>query len=381
MNKLLYSIGGAVIGTVLLLSAWLIGNDTGEATVSERQQQLADIALAEYEENADVSGGAKYWEYWGKSEEQWCVDFTYYCADQAGLVGPDQPMGSYTAGVGECWQRVKAQGAKLFAAGDDTPQRGDLVFWYAAEHSAGALEPVPPMLHIGIVLSYSTEDGLITIEGNSGGGASSESHIRKNYYADLYGPSWDGAAIFGFARIGIDAADLTAMLKVFEGFSKYPIWDYAQYSVGYGTRCPDDKLNEYRSYGITVAEAEALLEQHVRQAAASVDLYSRSSGLTLLTYQRDALISLTYNIGAGWTSGADYAYLRDLLQDPTADELAVVQAFANICHAGGKVLPGLIERRICEAQLYLSGRYTTSSAQTDYTYTIQGDTVTVLRRS
>ena len=50
----------------------------------------------------------------------------------------------------------------------------------------------------------------------------------------------------------------------------------------------------------------------------------------------------------------------------------------NICHAGGQVLPSLVERRLCEAQLYVIGSY--STAPTDYTYSVIGDTVTVRRR-
>ena len=41
-------------------------------------------------------------------------------------------------------------------------------------------------------------------------------------------------------------------IKDHEGFVEYPMWDYGQYSVGYGSRCPDDKLEEYRENGIYV---------------------------------------------------------------------------------------------------------------------------------
>ena len=33
-----------------------------------------------------------------------------------------------------------------------------------------------------------------------------------------------------------------ALLKEYEGFCKYPIWDYGQWTVGYGTRCPGAKV-------------------------------------------------------------------------------------------------------------------------------------------
>ena len=33
-------------------------------------------------------------------------------------------------------------------------------------------------------------------------------------------------------------------IKQIEGFHAIPYWDYAQWTVGYGTKCPDDKLEE-----------------------------------------------------------------------------------------------------------------------------------------
>ena len=53
------------------------------------------------------------------------------------------------------------------------------------------------------------------------------------------------------------------MIKEDEGFEPYPYWEYAQFTVGYGTRCPDDKLNEDRERGITREEAEALLRKMI----------------------------------------------------------------------------------------------------------------------
>ena len=41
------------------------------------------------------------------------------------------------------------------------------------------------------------------------------------------------------------------LIKNEEGFVSKPYWDYSQYTVGYGTKCPDDKLAYYQEYGIT----------------------------------------------------------------------------------------------------------------------------------
>ena len=55
--------------------------------------------------------------------------------------------------------------------------------------------------------------------------------------------------------------DLIGVLKKMEGFSKKPYWDVSQWTVGYGTRCPDDKLEQYKKDGITKAQATELLEK------------------------------------------------------------------------------------------------------------------------
>ena len=70
--------------------------------------------------------------------------------------------------------------------------------------------------------------------------------------------------------VGVSAEELmttsdeaVAMLKAEEGFSSKPYWDYAQWTVGYGTKCPDDMLAYYKQYGITEAEAESLLRTYL----------------------------------------------------------------------------------------------------------------------
>ena len=67
-----------------------------------------------------------------------------------------------------------------------------------------------------------------------------------------------------FAAVPVFAAsemkvsdDLVRILKMEEGFVRYPQWDYGQYSIGYGTRCPDDMLEYYKENGITVGSRAA----------------------------------------------------------------------------------------------------------------------------
>ena len=52
---------------------------------------------------------------------------------------------------------------------------------------------------------------------------------------------------------------MVEVLKQNEGFARKPYNDYGQYTVGYGTRCPDDMLDYYMQNGITEEAAETLL--------------------------------------------------------------------------------------------------------------------------
>ena len=57
--------------------------------------------------------------------------------------------------------------------------------------------------------------------------------------------------------------DCMTILKKEEGFSEKPYWDYTQYTVGYGTKCPEDMRAYYTANGITEEEAEVLLRNHL----------------------------------------------------------------------------------------------------------------------
>ena len=63
------------------------------------------------------------------------------------------------------------------------------------------------------------------------------------------------------------------MLKKFEGFAKYPYWDYSQYTVGYGTYCPSEDLERYKADGITEEEAEALLREYVVKMEETINAF------------------------------------------------------------------------------------------------------------
>ena len=133
---------------------------------------------------------------------------------------------------------------------------------------------------------------------------------------------------------------LVEILKNEEGFSAKPYWDYGQYTVGYGTRCPDDKLEEYRTNGISKEDAEVLLRNYLAgtESVINTKLIDKY-GLTLTQSQFDALITFTYNCGSAWMYDEDGVLLNAVKNGTTGSEM--IRVFSLWCSAGGQILPGL----------------------------------------
>lgn len=144
-------------------------------------------------------------------------------------------------------------------------------------------------------------------------------------------------------------------IKNVEGFSPQPYYDYNQYTVGYGTKCPSEKYFEYKANGIPKYEAEALLKDHIANIETAIqNKLVGKYNLTLTQNQLDALVSFSFNIGTDWMTYD--SSLRNAILIGSNDN-DIVYAFSLYCTAGGKYLPGLITRRLCEANIYLNGIY------------------------
>lgn len=167
-----------------------------------------------------------------------------------------------------------------------------------------------------------------------------------------------------------------AFIKKFEGFSSKPYYDYGQHTVGYGTKCPTDKYFDYLANGIPVEEAEALLRETLTDIADTlqkklIDPYN----LTFTQHQFDALVSFSFNVGTGWMT-YDSILRNAVLSNAEEDDL--VYAFSLYSTAGGKYLTGLVNRRLCEANIFLNGVYsqTISDAYGYVSYEPNGGTLT-----
>lgn len=142
-----------------------------------------------------------------------------------------------------------------------------------------------------------------------------------------------------------------------EGFSPVCFWDYAQWTIGYGTRCtetdhPENPDNLQKgSHSISESEARS------RFLSALENTYipgvrRKFAGLNMNQNQFDALVSLCYNAGEGKLANSPFMkYLKG--------EITKEQAYNDYCSyvitAGGKVNQGLINRRRLEADLFFSG--------------------------
>ena len=153
----------------------------------------------------------------------------------------------------------------------------------------------------------------------------------------------------------VTSAECIRILKLEEGFSRTPYWDYAQWTVGYGTACPADKLEEYKKNGITEEEAEALLRAHLTKYESEIHKLVDKTGLVLNQNQFDALVMFTYNCGSAWTYQTDGVLYKAVVGCATGNEL--INAFSRWCYAGGSVKTFLLRRRLCEANMYLNGVY------------------------
>ena len=165
-------------------------------------------------------------------------------------------------------------------------------------------------------------------------------------------------------------------IKAVEGFSPQPYYDYNQYTVGYGTKCPTEKYFEYTANGIPKKEAEVLLRKELAEIEDTLNQkFIDKYNLSFTQHQFDALVSFSYNIGTGWIT-YDSTLRNAILTN--ASENNLVYAFGLYCTAGGKYLPGLVTRRLCEANMYLNGIYsrTVNDAFGYVYYDANGGTVT-----
>lgn len=152
--------------------------------------------------------------------------------------------------------------------------------------------------------------------------------------------------------------ELISSIKAFEGFRSQAYLSGGQWSIGYGTSASPGET-------VTQVEADQALRAHLHSLEQNLNSFIAKYDLKLNQNQFDALASLTYNCGVSWMNQS--GRLRDAIIKG-ADEKQILFAFSLWANNGAAPDPGLLKRRMAEADMYLNGTYTKTSDK--YTYTI-----------
>jgi len=139
------------------------------------------------------------------------------------------------------------------------------------------------------------------------------------------------------------------LISKYEGsFQAVPFWDYKQWSVGFGSGYNWDANREVISTDvIDLATAKRWL---LKEAEQEYNFVMSMVKVPITDNQLLALASFTYNVGEGAFAQST---LLKMLNSGT-DKILVAKEFDKWVNAGGKVSPGLVNRRNQEKNLFLS---------------------------
>lgn len=167
-----------------------------------------------------------------------------------------------------------------------------------------------------------------------------------------------GAVTASAAGVTTASEDVIACIKELEGFRSQAYISGGQWSIGYGTSAKEGDT-------ITREEADLALREHLEYVEAAIQKFATRYGLSLNQGQFDALACFSYNCGILWMNQT--GRLRDAITKGATEEqfLFAISLWAN---NGASPDPGLLSRRMAEADMYLNGIYNKKSST--YTYTI-----------
>lgn len=153
--------------------------------------------------------------------------------------------------------------------------------------------------------------------------------------------------------------ELLRVLKQLEGFNPHAYWDYKQYSIGYGSKCPAGYEMYYskvedggQGHQISEEYAEELLRGELDYFEKVVNNFITRHNLTLAQHQYDALISFTYNTGYAWTSTTGNLVTAVINGDIGSHFIYGIMLWSM---AGNRHI--LVNRRIVETNIYANGVY------------------------
>ena len=131
------------------------------------------------------------------------------------------------------------------------------------------------------------------------------------------------------------------LVKRFEGFSPVAyLCPAGVWTIGYG-----HTADVHEGDSIDGDTAEDFLREDLTSAEGAVEKYVK---VPLKQWQFDALVSFTFNLGAGNLYSS--TLLKKVNRNP--DDTSIRQEFEKWVYAGGRVLQGLVDRRKAEADMY-----------------------------
>ena len=138
-----------------------------------------------------------------------------------------------------------------------------------------------------------------------------------------------------------------SLIKRFEGLSTVAYNCPGGYcTIGYGHKVPKNRLKKTR---ITEGEADLIFESDVQRFERELINALNADEITINQNQFDALISFSFNLGAGVLVNS--SIWRNL---KAGDLNAAADCFLKFVFAGGQKLKGLERRRAAERELFLA---------------------------
>lgn len=131
-------------------------------------------------------------------------------------------------------------------------------------------------------------------------------------------------------------------------------WDYKRYAIGYGTSIYPDGKPVQKDDTITIEKADEMLKHQLKTFESAVNSLVK---VPINQNQFDSLVSFSFNVGTGALK--DSTLLKRI--NARASEKEIYDQFIRYKYAGGKVVQGLLNRRIEEAKLFLGSSYSTTS--------------------
>ena len=147
-------------------------------------------------------------------------------------------------------------------------------------------------------------------------------------------------------------------IKAHEGYVSTPYDDYTQQTIGYGCNVTYAERYGFSPSYLTKSEAHDLLICVLWEFEQKLDSFLETYDIEVTDEQYDALISFTFN-SPSWLNPT-YRVSR-LLRSGVYTPNEFASAMGIWCHADGKILKGLVSRRMDEITLFLYGLYETDS--------------------